>query len=421
MSGQSRKQHNLTTVLRFEVFRTLRRRIFWIVTLGVPVLAGAIFALSAFSSTAGAESIDDLASQTQAFTYTDDSGIVSTEVVAELGGKPEADPGAAPGLVQQGRAEAYLRFPADPAKQPIEIYSQDAGFIGNTAYPGLARNVLETSAATQIKPALAAVLSDSVTVQSTAYADGVVSGGLGGFLPPLVFILLLFLVVTLLGNQMLNITVEEKENRVTEMILTSVKPTTLILGKVLAVCVVGAVQVVVFSIPTLIAGGFALSLAPPGFELEFLPSRMVLGFVLFMGGFLQFTGLLVCLGSIMPTAKDAGGAFTAVILTLFLPLYAVTLILSNPDGVVSQILTFFPLTAPLTALLRNAAGGLGPIEAGIVIVELFALSAALLWLGARLFRAGSLAYDRRLGLSAIRGSIKARRTESVQGTAPSNS
>ena len=405
------KSHNLTTVLRFEVFRTLRRPIFWILTLGVPVLAGAVLALIVFSSASGGEAIDDLANQSQAFTYTDDSGIVSPGVAAGLGGKPEADPAAAPGLVQRGRAEAYLHFPADPATQPIEIYAQDKGFIGNTAYSGVATNVLETSAAKGIDAKTAAILNGVATVSTTTYAEGVESGGLGAFLPPLVFILLLFLVITMLGNQMLNITVEEKENRVTEMILTSVNPTTLILGKVVAVCVVGVVQVVVFSIPAIIGGGFALSLAPPGFELELVWSRMILGLLIFVGGFLLFTGLLVCLGSIMPNAKDAGGAFAAVVISLLLPLYAITLILANPDGVVAQVLTFFPLTSPLTALLRNAAGALGAVSASIVIVELFLLSAVLLWLGARLFRAGSLSYDRKLGLLAIRTSMRSRGNE----------
>lgn len=68
-----------------------------------------------------------------------------------------------------------------------------------------------------------------------------------------------------------------------------------------------------------------------------------------------------------------------------------------------QIFTYFPLTAPITAMLRNALGSLSVVEAGVVLVILFATAAAFLWLGVQLFRTGSIAYDRRLNIGKALG------------------
>jgi ABC-2 type transport system permease protein len=123
---------------------------------------------------------------------------------------------------------------------------------------------------------------------------------------------------------------------------------------------------------------------------------MTLGALFFIAGFLMFTGLLVAIGSVMPSAKEAGSAFAVVIISLFLPFYAVSMLIAEPRGVVSQIFTYFPLTSPVTAMLRNAAGALDWWEALIVLVELFAFAALLLAIGVRLFRTGSISYNAKL-------------------------
>ncbi|MEZ5088521.1 MAG: ABC transporter permease [Micropruina sp.] len=165
---------------------------------------------------------------------------------------------------------------------------------------------------------------------------------------------------------MLNVTLEEKENRVTEMILTTMNPTTLIVGKVLALVLIGIVQGVVVAIPTAVVvslltgdlGGAAAPGVPVLGSIPFDAGAVAVGFALFLLSFLMFTGLLVAIGAVMPSAKEAGNTFGVMIMAMFIPLYAASLLVSDPHGPVSQIFTFFPLTAPVSALLRNATGGL---------------------------------------------------------------
>ncbi|XAS65242.1 ABC transporter permease [Pseudarthrobacter sp. So.54] len=101
--------------------------------------------------------------------------------------------------------------------------------------------------------------------------------------------------IILLSSQMLNSTLEEKENRVTEMVLTTLNPTTLIVGKVIARFMVSLAQILVFQ--TLVVIGYLFfreKLALPDVDLSHLsfePWTMIVGALLLIGGFTDFTGV----------------------------------------------------------------------------------------------------------------------------------
>jgi len=78
---------------------------------------------------------------------------------------------------------------------------------------------------------------------------------------------------------------------------------------------------------------------------------------------------------------------------IFVPFYAISLILSDPHSPVVQAFTYFPLSAPVTALLHNGFGTLSTTEAIIVIAELFILGILVLRLAVHLFRYGSIQYS----------------------------
>jgi ABC-2 type transport system permease protein len=323
-----------------------------------------------------------------------------------MGGTVVTDDETAIAAVRSGDSAAHFVYAADPATTATAVYGTDEGVFGNSTYENVAIQLLVASSQAEIgNPTLAALAQGNVPVTSTTFVDGEVNPGFMGILPPLIFLILFFLTFVLLSNQMLTVTLEEKENRVTEMILTTVNPTALIAGKIIALFVVGFVQVVFFALPLLVGYlFFRTSLSLPEIDLAALsidPGRMVIGALLALGGFALFTGTLVAIGAVMPTAKDAGGMFTALMLLMFVPLYAVSLILSDPNGLVVQIFTYFPYSAPVTAMLRNAVGSLSVGEAVIVIVVLFALSAVVLRLAVRLFRFGSIQYTSKVSLKTV--------------------
>lgn len=407
------KRHNLGTVIRFEFTRTVLKPKFWLISLSVPLLIAVVVGLVTISSQATANRADSQDRQTVSFTYTDASGLVDAAVAAAAGGSPVTDAAAARAAVVAGTSQCHVDYPEDPLSQPIAVQGQDLGLFDSGRYSAVASSVFSQSVAAHIgDPKLAALAVNEPDVELVTYAAGTRTAGFAGVIVPGLFLVLFYMAVLMLGNQMLNVTLEEKENRVTEMILTTMNPTTMIVGKVIALVLIGIVQGLVVAIPA----GFAFNLltnaigaVPPtdgaasllGVPLDLGPA--LIGFALFLFSFLMFTGLLVAIGAVMPSAKEAGNAFGVVVMAMFIPLYAASLLVSDPHGVVSQVFTFFPLTAPVSALLRNATGGLYWWEAAIALVMLAGFGWLFLMLGVRLFRTGSISYSSRVKIGRALG------------------
>ena len=402
------RRHNLGTVIGFEVLRVLRRRFFWLASLGVPLLVIAVMALVVVSNERLEE---DVAGQpeTFAFTFTDASGLVDDELAGTFGGTRVPDDDAAIGDVRDGRVEAHVVIPADPTSTAVVVHGVDAGPLANDRYAAVARSLLGSAAQDRIgSPELVALARGDLVVTARTYDDdGQVVPGLEAAVLPLSFLLLFFLSVIMLGNQMLTSTLEEKENRVTEMILTTMNPTALIVGKIVSVFLLGLVQLGILLVPGVVAFVFFReNLDLPDLDLSGLvvdPRTLTVAFLLFAGGFVLFTGSLVAIGASVPTVKEAGNWFAPLAILVFLPLYVVGLVISEPESFVVQVFTYFPYTAPSTALLRNALGTLSGWEATIVVVELFVLGVLALRLAVRLFRYGSIQYSTRLPVRTVLG------------------
>ena len=398
--------HNLGTVIGFEFGRTLKKKTFWIVTLAVPVVIAIIFVLVYVSNSSTDQSAKDQANASIRFVYTDPSGLITPTQAQSLGGAPATDPDQAVADVRAGKVQAYFAYPPDPATAPVRVYGQDEGIFKNGQYQAVAERLLTTAVTDKIgSPQLAALAAGGATFESTTYRNGQQSGGLNSVIPPLLYLVVFYMVIFLLGNQMLSSTLEEKENRVTEMILTTLNATTLIIGKVISLFLIGLVQILLFTTPVLVAYLFFRDqLALPSLnlsQLQFQPGPMITGGLLLFGGFLLFTGTLVAAGAIMPTAKEAGSIFGAMMLLLFVPFYALSLVVSDPTSPIVQIFTFFPYTAPFTAMLRNGLGSLPTWQAAVVITELIVLGTLVLLLAVRIFRYGSIQYTSKVSLTSV--------------------
>ncbi len=399
-------QHNLGTVIRFEIVRTLTKRRFWIATLLVPVFLVIVFLLVFLSNSASAQSAGEQKDAQLSFQYTDASGLVNSSIVGALGGKEISDPAAGIAAVKSGTVDAFFDYPANPAKEVIKVYALDKGLFANGQYSSVAESILKQSAeATVNAPQLTGIIQGNISTDTTTFKDGVVSGGINAVIPAMLFLAIFYVVILLLGNQMLNSTLEEKENRVTEMILTTINPTSLILGKVISLFIVGIVQMLVFAVPIVVAYVFFRDqLSIPDLDLSafvFAPQTMIVGTLILIGGFALFTVTLVALGAAMPTAKDAGPIFGAMMIMIFIPFYIITLIASDPNAVIVQIFSYFPYSAPITSLLRNAFGTLPLWQAIIIIVILYTLTAVMLRVGVKLFQYGSIEYSRKVKLSDV--------------------
>jgi ABC-2 type transport system permease protein len=310
--------------------------------------------------------------------------------------------------VAAGRTEAFFAFPADPTTQPIQVWAQDQGLVGSQQYPEVASLILRESAKAQVgDPVVVQVASGEISTRLTTYRDGQVAPGVWGVIPPAVFVVIFFFLIILQGNRMLTATLEEKENRVTEMILTTIRPTQLLWGKVVALGVIGLVQMLAIIVPSVVVTvALARSGVIDGLDLSrlvFEPVPIVLGCLMLIGSFLLFTGSLVAIGAAVPSAKDAQGMYSTVVLLVVLPIYIVMWMLTNPGSALVQVVTFFPWTAPITAMARNALGTLPWWQSVIVIVLLFGCAYAVFRVAARLFQYGSVEYSKKIDVRSALG------------------
>ena len=374
-------------------------------SLSFPIIIGVIFGIIFLSNQATSEAAENLKDQKFSFEITDDSGLVNSEMVKQLSITSSSDKQISINKVKDGKIDAYIYYPEDLSKNSIEVYGKDVGIFNNSRYEATAKALVQQSVAATVDTQTTAVLKGDVKFNSTTYKDGTKSNGLRDLIAPGIFLVLFYILISMFGNQMMTSTTEEKENRITEMILTTIEARTLIIGKIFSLITLALVQVLTILVPVVIAYVFfRTQLSLPDLDLSNIPLdpvRIAIGAAIFAFSFLLFTGLLVAIGAIAPTAKEAGGFFGIIMILIFGPLYAVTLFVSTPEAPLVKFLSFFPLTAPIPLLLRNAFGNLSIPDSLIGIAILAVSSALALAIAVRLFRYGVLEYSNRLSLGVI--------------------
>ena len=405
------KMHNLGTVFKFETIRVLKKPTFWLMALGFPLMFAALYGIMFWSQSTTMQAAKELEKQEFSLAVTDDSKLVRPELLMAAKTKTVESKEAGINDVKNGKIDAYIYFPKDISKQKVEVYGKDVGLFQNGKYGAVAQSLLSQSVASSVSQAQVAILQNKVQLSSTTYLDGKEHGGINEMIAPGLFLVIFFMLVTFFGNQMLTSSTEEKENRTVEMLLTMVKTDTLITGKILSLMVLALIQMLVIVLP--VAAGylaFGSKLQLPNMDLSLLvfdPVRIGLALVIFLASFMMFTGMLVTLGAMMPTAKEANQWFGLVIMLIFGPFYGITAFVSFPDSPFVKFLSLFPFTAPIPLLLRNAVGNLPAWEGLLGVALLIVAAVFVLWLAVRVFRYGAMSYDSKLSLSALRMKRKA--------------
>ena len=405
------KMHNLGTVFKFETIRVLKKPTFWLMALGFPLMFAALYGIMFWSQSTTMQAAKELEKQEFSLAVTDDSKLVRPELLMAAKTKTVESKEAGINDVKNGKIDAYIYFPKDISKQKVEVYGKDVGLFQNGKYGAVAQSLLSQSVASSVSQAQVAILQNKVQLSSTTYLDGKEHGGINEMIAPGLFLVIFFMLVTFFGNQMLTSSTEEKENRTVEMLLTMVKTDTLITGKILSLMVLALIQMLVIVLP--VAAGylaFGSKLQLPNMDLSLLvfdPVRIGLALVIFLASFMMFTGMLVTLGAMMPTAKEANQWFGLVIMLIFGPFYGITAFVSFPDSPFVKFLSLFPFTAPIPLLLRNAVGNLPAWEGLLGVALLIVAAVFVLWLAVRTFRYGAMSYDSKLSLSALRMKRKA--------------
>ena len=266
----------------------------------------------------------------------------------------------------------------------------------------LTSNLLAGNVPTTTVERIAAPLN---LVTTTLTATGVVApeqGGYGNFVIPAVFAVLLALAIIFSSTYVLQGLGEEKENRLMEILLSSVSTRQLITGKVLGIGSAGLVQVVVWvvSIPLLLnlasssIGGFLSTIKiPAGF--------LALGVVYFILGYLLFAVLSAGVAAISGTVREGQGLAAIFTVPAVAPFWFVSLLMLFPDSPIWVVFSIFPFSAPVLVMLRIGLTGVAAWQLAISIAVLMLSIIGGLLLVAKLLRTYILMYGKRPDLGEI--------------------
>jgi ABC-2 type transport system permease protein len=402
---------NRTAVIfKDELFTTLKRKGFILTTLALPVLG--LLGIILFQLISGAAKPSSL-TDVPRIGYVDQVGIFNqyTQQGKNLLVAYSSSEQAKQDLVA-GNIKEYFVIPDDylntgsvtrysmktELEPPADILNASRDFL----ISNLLRDNVSFEVATRIKSPL--VLSSVVLDKAGNIASG--QGGFGAYAVSYIFSILLIMSIFTASGYLLQGLSEEKENRIMEILLSSVSTRQLITGKVLALGASGLIQIIVW----LLTGYALISLGSASIggyftTLHFSSSVIFLSLIYFILGYFLFAILMAGVGAIAPTQRD--GQQMSIIFSLLgaIPFFLMPFIIENGEHLVTKILTIFPLTAPLTVMIRiNSAI---PIWELVVSVSVLILTGyGCLLLASRIFRTYLLMYGKTPGWREIIKSLR---------------
>ncbi len=224
-------------------------------------------------------------------------------------------------------------------------------------------------------------------------AEDVKAGDKASKWAPVGFVYLLWIAIMTAAQMLLTNTVEEKSNRIIEVLLSSVSPLQLMAGKVWGIAATGMTLVLSWVACALLGVWMAPKLIP-GLDLPLLdiigdPLYLVSFVGYFLAGYLLYAAILVGLGSVTNSLKEAQNLLQPIFVILIVPLVSMLFLVEEPNGTVAKVLSYIPLFTPFT--MMNRAGG--PPEAYEYVLT-SALLLVSIWLAFRaagkVFRIGVL-------------------------------
>jgi len=388
-------------VLRNEIITLLTRRSFWLVTLGLPLVGGLLFA------GVGLISRNASASQKVSQVFTSPADLRPTGYVDLSGLIRQLPTGDAAGN--------FIAFPSEAAARQALQAGQISSFYIVSA------NYIRDGKVTYIRPDFNPLsptgnLSGDFTwvlQVNLAGGDGMLASLINGpkkltdvslatapqpdqknalaLWTPYIITLLFYMLIIGSASLLLGNVSKEKENRIMEVLLTSVTPQQLLTGKILGLGLVGLGQTLLWFGTSFLL----LNLSGQTFKLPsdiHLPvSFLVWGLVFFVLGYAVYASLMAGLGALAPNLREASQASFVIMLPLMVPLFlSSSVFMQAPNGAIATGLSLFPLFAPVAMMARLSAGGVpwwqAPLAAGLLALTAFLILRAV----AGMFRAQAL-------------------------------
>jgi len=405
---------NIWLVIKHEVGTTLRKPSFWLMTFLMPALLLALQIYGAIQDSGLGSAEADKAEETSTTTdmpvigLVDEAGLIA-EMPADFPPDlflPYADEATARAALEADEIEQYVHIPADYiATGDVTVYDKNfqiivrgetMGVTFGSANEWLLRYLINLNLSGDAQ--LVSALRDPVPA---AYAERHVVN------PPLetdervkalaqivasVIPYMFYLIVLVGSGYLLRSVVAEKENRTVEVLLLSLHPRELMMGKILGLSVVTLVQLGVW-----LGGGMLILNRGPtvlnvsGFT--FPPGFVVWATLFLVLGFLLFASVMAAAGAIAPTAREGNQVIWLLIIPLMPTLMFSRLFVEEPNNPLTLVLSLFPFSAPSAMVTRLAVGEVPLWQIIVSLLGLAGTTYLMVVLAGRFFRAGNLLSD----------------------------
>jgi ABC-2 type transport system permease protein len=404
-------------VARREYQRTVRRRGYLFGTILLPVGIAVLMGISMFFSTNGLQGgsnasgtivvVNDSDIPVQGF---DTSG-ASLETATE-------DDAAA--RLQDGTISSYYLIPADFRESgTVTRIESDSGFDLSRLEGAEGNEVLLTYvirdallreagvSGSDITPILRNLSVKVITVEGTQVSNADIAAGIA---LPMIFVAIFMISIFMTSGYLLQSVTEEKENRVVEILLSSIPATPLMAGKIIGLGGAGLTQVAIWVLSGLVAIPLLSSQVPDLGPISIEPAMLGLALAYFVLGYLAYGAIFTAIGAISPGNREAQQYSGFLGFAAALPFIVFSVFLSDPSSPLVVALALFPLTTPTAMLIVLGLSDGIPwplVGASLTSLTLFAVLAT--FASARIFRATVMLYGVRPSLQQLVAAVRAPR------------
>jgi ABC-2 type transport system permease protein len=390
-------------LIKHEFLTTVRRKAFIILTLAFPLIAllGLLAAQVIPGMITPTTKIEKIGYVDKVGIFTQDITEGKTELVAFT-----TEDAAKEALIDKKVKEYFIISPNYVSTGIIQRYTLTSEIAPSGTVQTVIRNFLLNNLLSGNSEEIIARAKSPLNIASTTLTTtGTIATRQGGFsalILPYIFSILLMIAIFSSSGYLLQGLGEEKENRVIEILLSSISPGQLLAGKVIGLGAAGLVQIIVW----LVSANFLMKMAETSWgnvigSLQVPPEFLILGIVYFILGYLLMGVIMAGVGSVSPTAREGQQMSAIFTFPVIIPIYFMGLIMEHPENIVVKILTFIPITAPITVIVRLGLSQIPLWELAVSISILILSIWGMFVLTTKLFRTYLLMYGKRPDLKEI--------------------
>jgi len=388
-------------VVAYEYTRQITRKGFWFGLLSMPALI--LFMIGLVLITI------NLQTNATPIGYVDHSGLLADPVPAPAPEPPDkpvpmlafADEAAARKALDEGKIQAYYVVSASYMEnsEALLVYNKQPKALAQNQFQDFMIANLLKKVDKQVANRL--VAGSNITSRTVDGSRQVGPNDWFAIFVPIFGALVFFIAIFSSTGYIMQAVVEEKENRTMEIIVTSISPNQLMVGKIIGVICVGLTQLLAWILFLILGIGVGTQIYPPLRSFRIGPDMLVTMVAVLLPCFVMLAGLMAAVGATVTEAREGqqiAGLFT---LPLWIPYFLIQTLLENSNSPLAVGLTLFPFTSPMTILLRIGFTVIPTWQIVTAVALLVLCAIGSLWLAGRTFRLGMLMYGKKLSLREV--------------------